>query len=159
MLDELDALGIPAVEALAAQGTEAQAAPVAVQASASQAYEYGRVSVALYNRCRGHQADFVFVLGVVNGFLPATDAVEDSFTIDHRKKALARESDLFSMLCSLSTSGTVFASRFETDDYKAATLAKVQVGRVFANDGQRWARIVPSVFAPDGALLPDVIAG
>ena len=115
--------------------------------------------MAPYRRCRGHRADVVFVLGVVNGFLPAADAVEDSFTIDHRKKALARESDLFSMLCNLSESGTVFANRFETDEYKAATLQKVQVQRVFAKDGQRWARIAPSVFAPDGAPLPEVIAG
>ena len=158
-LDELDALGIPAVEALCKQGQSVPPAPTSAAAPASQAYQAGCVTVAPYNRCRGHRADAVFVMGVVNGLLPAADAIDDGkFTIDHRRSALARESSLFSMLCGMSTSGTVFVSRFECDDYKSATLQNVQVARVFAQGDARWARVEPSVFAPDGTPLPDVVA-
>ena len=158
-LDELDALGIPALDALCEQGECVPPAPVAAAAPTSQAYQAGCVTVAPYRRCRGHYADAVFVLGAVNGFLPAADAVDDGkFTIDHRRSALSRESYLFSMLCNLSSTGITFASRFETEDYQSATLQNMQIARVFAQDGKRWARIAPSTFAPDGEALPDVVA-
>ncbi len=122
------------------------------------AYAPGCVTVAPYRRCRSLRGEAVFVLGMVNGFLPAADAVDDAkFTIDHRRSALARESALFSDLCDLASGGDVFASRFKSDLYKPATLAHAQVTRVFAKDGERWARIAPSTFSPDGAPLPDVV--
>ena len=48
------------------------------------------VHVVSYARCHGRHVRTVFVTGLVNGFLPANDAVDDKFTIDHRRVALER---------------------------------------------------------------------
>ena len=171
-LDELDKLGIAYTgvsqkEFVGARKEAPQKKPVGASASSHipakpgspepgdlqnaspGAYAPGCVTIAPYNRCRSLRCNTLFILGMVNGFLPAADAVDDAkYTIDHRESALARESSLFGDLCDLSAGGDVFASRFETDLYKSATLAHAQVSRVFAKDGERWARIGPSVFAP-----------
>lgn len=151
--DELEAADVPVLEAInqiEKQGVE-YAAKAETLLDATSA-----VVVAPYDRAFGRHAKTTFILGLVNGYLPAKDAIDDSFTIEHRRNALVRERTRFDNLRA-TASEAVYASRFETDTLENATLSKAQVQRVFAANGKRMARLEPSVFSPDGAELPAVI--
>ena len=117
------------------------------------------VHVATYARCHGRHVRTVFVTGLVNGFLPALDAVDDKFTIDHRRVALERERAL--LLDVLATAGErAVCTRFVRDRLENTAFTKVQTSRVFVRDGERFANVAPSEFASlaDEALslAPDV---
>lgn len=113
------------------------------------------VRVAVYPCCHGCHVHTTFVTGLVNGFLPANDAVDDKFTIDHRRVALERERMLF--LDVLATARErVVCTRFKQDRLEATVLTKVQTTRVFMKDGERFAKVAPSEFAAltDEVLMP-----
>ena len=113
------------------------------------------VHVVSYARCHGHHVRTVFVTGLVNGFLPASDAVDDKFTIDHRRVALERERALFLDVLSCASERAV-CTRFVRDLLENTAFTKVQTSRVFVRDGERFARVTPSEFAslPDEVLSP-----
>lgn len=117
------------------------------------------VTVAAYRRCHGRRARVVFVTGLVNGFLPALDAVDDKFTIDHRRVALERERTLFLDVVARASDEAV-CTRFEHDTLESTAKMRVQTSRVFVKRGQRYAKVAPSEFAPatDDVLecAPDV---
>lgn len=113
------------------------------------------VHVVSYARCHGRHVRTVFVTGLVNGFLPASDAVDDKFTIDHRRVALERERALFLDVLSCASERAV-CTRFVRDLLENTAFTKVQTSRVFVRDGERFARVTPSEFASltDEALSP-----
>lgn len=117
------------------------------------------VHVVAYARCHGRHVRTTFVTGLVNGFLPANDAVDDKFTIDHRRVALERERALF--LDVLATAGErTVCTRFMRDRLESTVRANVQTTRVFMRDGERFAKVAPSEFASLDeealSLAPDV---
>ena len=113
------------------------------------------VHVVSYARCHGRHVRTVFVTGLVNGFLPANDAVDDKFTIDHRRVALERERALFLDVLSCASERAV-CTRFVRDLLENTAFTKVQTSRVFVRDGERFARVTPSEFASltDAVLSP-----
>lgn len=113
------------------------------------------VHVVSYARCHGRHVRTVFVTGLVNGFLPANDAVDDKFTIDHRRVALERERALFLDVLSCASERAV-CTRFVRDLLENTAFTKVQTSRVFVRDGERFARVTPSEFASltDEVLSP-----
>lgn len=104
------------------------------------------VHVATYARCHGRHVHTVFACGLVNGFLPANDAVDDRFTIDHRRVALERERALFLDVLATASDRAV-CSRFVRDLLENTALTKVQTSRVFVKNGERYANVAPSEFA------------
>lgn len=117
------------------------------------------VHVVAYARCHGRHVRTAFVTGLVNGFLPANDAVDDKFTIDHRRVALERERALFLNVLAAADERTV-CTRFTRDRLENTAFTKVQTTRVFMRDGERLASVAPSEFASLTdevlALAPDV---
>lgn len=105
------------------------------------------VRVATYGRCHGHHVRVVFVTGFVNGFLPGNDAVDDKFTIDHRRVALERERALLLDVLA-AADGQAVCTRFEHAALEATARMNVQITRVFVRDGERLASVAPSAFAP-----------
>lgn len=114
------------------------------------------VTIAPYRHCHGRTARITYVTGLVNGFLPSLDAVDDKYTVDHRRVALARERLLFLDLLT-TASGKVRCSRFEQDRLENATALRMQTSRVYVKDGMRYATVAPSEFigAPLDVLVAD----
>ena len=112
------------------------------------------VRVATYGRCHGRHARVVFVTGFVNGFLPGNDAVDDKFTIDHRRVALERERAL-ALDVLAAADEQVVCTRFERAALEATARMNVQITRVFVRDGERLASVAPSAFA---SLSDDVLS-
>lgn len=108
------------------------------------------VVIAPFKQCHGRFARVVFMTGLVNGFLPALDAVDDAYTIDHRKRAQAREEILFEDVRSMATEEVVF-SYFERDLFENVGAMKMQMGRVFMKDSLRFAQVVPCLFVSKNA--------
>ena len=117
------------------------------------------VTIAPYRSCHGRVARITIITGLVNGFLPVLDAVDDKYTVDHRRVAYAREHLLFLDLLSTARDEVV-CTRFERDRLENASVLRMQTSRVFVKDGTCYAAIQPSEFAdaPDEALsVPDDI--
>lgn len=104
------------------------------------------VTIAPYRSCHGRTAAVTFVTGLVNGFLPALDAVDDKYTVDHRRVALAREQLLFIDLLQTASDETI-CSRFARDRLENASVLPMQTSRVCIKDGVRYAAVAPSEFA------------
>lgn len=132
-----------------ARGVLAQAAGQAGCGAAA-----GCVTVAPYGRCHGRHVRSVFATGLVNGFLPALDAVEDSFTVDHRRVALERERLRFLDVLATARDEAV-CTRFSCDRLENTAALRMQATRVTVRDGVRMAQVAPSAFF---ALTPDVLA-
>jgi hypothetical protein len=105
----------------------------------------GAVVVAPYIRACSRRARVTFIAGLVNGFLPALDAVDDGFTIEHRRRALARQRTLFEAVRATAGEAVVY-SRFECARLVEAETQKMQVTRVFLRNRERFARVAPSGF-------------
>jgi superfamily I DNA/RNA helicase len=103
------------------------------------------VTVASYRRCHGRHVHTLFITGLVNGFLPAPDAVDDRHSIDHRRNALARERWLFDDVEATACTEIVRSS-FKQDRLENTERMDVQASRVFVKDTVRFARVTPSQF-------------
>lgn len=105
------------------------------------------VLIAPYKRCHSRHVHTVIFTGLVNGFLPSIDAVDDKYTIDHRTLAREREKTLFEDVRATATNALV-CSLFAVDRLEKAALLKVQTSRIFIKDGVQYAKICPSEFIP-----------
>lgn len=103
------------------------------------------VVIAGYRRCHGRHADILFFTGLVNGFLPKPDAVDDRHSIDHKNNALARDRRLFDNIeaCAYDK---IIRTLFEQDLLENTATMDMQTSRVFIKDDTRFARISPSEF-------------
>jgi hypothetical protein len=101
--------------------------------------------VAPYARCPGRHTRTTFLTGMINGFLPSPEAIDDRYTIDHRARARDREHRLF--LAIAQTAGTeLVCSHFESDLLMNAKTLDMQMARVYVEDDACHARLAPSVF-------------
>ncbi len=115
-------------------------------APSNDALDVPAVVLAPYGRCHGRHVRVTFVTGMVGGFLPSKDAVDDSFTIDHRRNALERDRALFDDI-SATACDQVICTLFERDLLENTASLNMQVARVSMKDGTRYATVVPSEFA------------
>lgn len=136
----------PAQADLKRLAEQAFAAPAASDADAAG------VHVVPYRLCHGRFSDVLFITGMINGFLPAVDAVDDdSQTIDHRKKAMERERTLFEDMAASATKELVLTT-FKQDRLENIEIMKMQAGRIFIKDSVRFATVTPSEFIPQPQL-------
>ncbi len=104
-----------------------------------------RVIIATYPLCHGIHVDHVFATGLVDGFLPHLDAVDDKHSIDHRGKALDRDHTL---LRDVESCARVSVSRslFRCDLLSNADLLDMNIERIYMHESKHFARIAPSRF-------------
>lgn len=133
---------------LLGNGAVADMARLASEAFLPPAVPADAVTVAPYARCHGRHVRATFVTGMVNGFLPAADAVDDRHTIDHKKRAIAREEALFADVRA-TASDKVACSLFKRDRVENTVALPMQPTRVFVKEGMRYADIAPSEFSPE----------
>jgi hypothetical protein len=105
------------------------------------------VIVSPFLRCCGRRARATFITGLVNGFLPSSDAVDDFHTIDYKNRALARQRTLFEAIRATASEKAVY-SFFRSDRLVSAESQGMQVTRVFIRGSERHADVAPSVFIP-----------
>lgn len=103
------------------------------------------VVVTRYRRCHGRHVEVLFFTGLINGFLPAFDAVDDRYSIDHKKKVLEREMQLFDDI-EASAHQKIIQTLFEQDTLENTSFLNMQTSRVFIKESTRFARITPSQF-------------
>ncbi len=103
------------------------------------------VVIASYRRCVGRKAEHLLLAGMVDGFLPSLRAVDDRYTIDERAKNRAQETAFFDYLKAIPTQ-SLGLSLFEQDLLENAGKLNMSTTRVFMKDGDRRARIAPSLF-------------
>lgn len=103
------------------------------------------VTIASYRRCHGRHNKVLFFSGLVNGFLPASDAVDDRHSIDHKNNALSRDKRLFDDV-EASAQKLIIRTRFEQDLLENTASMNMQASRVFIKDDIRFARIAASEF-------------
>ncbi len=101
------------------------------------------VTIAPYRRCHGRFPRVTFITGLIDGFMPATDAVDDKFTIDHRRAAFERELVLFEDMAATAREEVV-CTLFRRDELEHAAMMNMQVSRVFIEGDVRYATVVPS---------------
>lgn len=106
------------------------------------------VRIARYEDCCAEHARVTVACGLVGGFLPRLDALDEGYTIDHKKRAMARDGLLFDDVCATSSELLVL-SLFERDLLENADALHMRLRRVFVKDGVRCASIEPSVFLAD----------
>lgn len=105
----------------------------------------GGVRIAPYEACCGAHARAVFVCGVVGGFLPRLDALDEGYTVDHRQAAFARDKKLFDAVCAAAREQLV-CSHFSEDLLENADALRMRLARVISRNGQRFARVEASAF-------------
>jgi hypothetical protein len=110
-------------------------------------WEENSLVVAPYQRCCGRHARVTFLMGCINGFLPSLDAVDDRYTIDHRKSVLNRERRMFEAIRA-TASEEIVCSYFQNDRSENAEMLNMQTTRLFIKEGIRYTKVTPSVFFP-----------
>lgn len=107
------------------------------------------VTIAAYRRCHGRFSRVTFMTGLVDGFMPAADAVDDKFTIDHRRSAFERELALFEDVTATACEEVVH-TLFRRDELENAAAMNMQISRVSIENDVRYAAVVPSSALPVG---------
>lgn len=113
------------------------------------------VTIVPYRRAFGRHGKLTIVCGLVNGFLPALDAVSDGETVDHRRRAYDRDRLLFEAVKSTASDRIVF-TRFTDDRIENADVLKMDVECIYMKDGLRYAEIVPSPYPSDTNPIPSL---
>lgn len=101
------------------------------------------VAIAPYVRCHGHRVRALVLTGMIDGFLPRRDAVDDAFTIDHRKQAIERDRAELEGLLACASQHVVY-TRFERDVLENAAALHMVTTRIYHSHGRRMARVAPS---------------
>lgn len=106
------------------------------------------VRIARYEECCAEHARATLFCGLVGGFLPRLDALDEGYTIDHKNRAMARDALLFRDVCATPSELLVLSS-FERDLLENADALHMRLRRVFVKDGVRCASVEPSDFISD----------
>ena len=101
------------------------------------------VSIAPYERIRNHCCKTLVIAGMVDGFMPKRDAVDDSFAIDHRTRAMKRDGRTLASIEAVA-SENVFYSNFDHDAIENTAALHMVTTRIYHKDGRRMARVSPS---------------
>lgn len=106
--------------------------------------------IATYNSLCGCEYDNVFVLGVVDGYMPSRDAFEVVSTDEDRAREMNRDRRSFMSAVS-KANGHLVLSYFQKCDLELAERTKIKVVRVRAEGGNhRMALVRPSIFLTEG---------
>lgn len=124
----------------------AESAPeVSDDKKADSAADEASVIIAPYHRCHGRHSDVTIIAGAIDGFLPKKDAIDDNETIDHKKKAIARDRALFDDIVATAAQ-SVIATSFAEDRLENADALKMATARIIMRDEKHYARLNPSRF-------------
>lgn len=115
------------------------------------------VAIVPYRRAFGRHGDLAVVCGLVNGFLPPRDALSDSETVDHKRRAYDRGRILFEAAKSTGTDRIVCTS-FTDDRIENADALNMDVTRIYVKDGLHFAALTPSAYLTDTTPVPPLPA-
>lgn len=104
------------------------------------------VRIAPFAACCGMHAKVTFAAGLVNGFLPKVDALDEGgYAKDHRERAMERDRRLYEDVRATASEAFV-CSHFERDILENADALRMRISRVLMSDGRRYAALSPSEF-------------
>lgn len=101
------------------------------------------VVLTVYTRCHGHMCDTLFITGMVDGFMPKRDAIDDAFSIDHRAHALERDKKMFESIKAIACK-TIIYSNFDHDLIENTGALHLVTTRIYHKDGKRLAQVSAS---------------
>ena len=101
------------------------------------------VVVTTFTRVISHPCKTLVIPGMVDGFMPKRDAVDDAFDLDHRQRALARESRLLKAVEAMACDCVVYTN-FDHDLIENTAALHMFTTRIYMKDGRRMARVSPS---------------
>lgn len=140
-------------DALADAGTfDAGAFAAAVLADPAPAAT-DAVAVVPYQRAFGRHGELTVICGLVDGFLPTRDALSDTETINHKRRAYDRERILFEAVRSTGASRIV-RTYFTDDRIENASALAMEIERIYVKDGLRFATLTPSAYLTDDSPVP-----
>lgn len=117
------------------------------------------IRIATYENMSGIQAEVVVLFAVVDGFMPNRNAFEVVSTEAERDRVMIRDRKLLHSIAAKAHRRLII-SYFSQSDLELAERSKMQVARVRSENGQRVARIRPSVFLREaGAACPVTVGG
>lgn len=111
------------------------------------------VAIVPYRRAFGRHGDLAVVCGLVNGFLPPRDALSDSETIDHKRRAYDRGRILFEAAKSAGADRIV-CTYFTDDRIENADALDMDVARIYVKGGLHFATLTPSSYLTDNTPVP-----
>lgn len=103
----------------------------------------GRVLIAPYSRIYSHSCKTLVIAGMIDGFMPERDAVDDSFDRDHRTKALERDRRKLESIEAIA-SQHIYFTNFDHDAIENTAALHMVTTRIYQKDGRRMARVSPS---------------
>ncbi len=101
------------------------------------------VVVTIFSRTLCHPCKTLAIPGMVDGFMPKRDAVDDAFDLDHRQRALVREGVLLQAVEACAQSCIAYTN-FDHDAIENTAALHMFTTRIYEKDGRRMARVAPS---------------
>ena len=101
------------------------------------------VVVTTFSRTLSHPCKTLVIPGMVDGFMPKRDAVDDAFDLDHRHRALARDGRLLKAVEACAQSRVAYTN-FDHDAIENTAALHMFTTRIYEKDGRRMARVAPS---------------
>lgn len=118
-------------------------------------YASDAVAVVPYRRAFGRHGELAVICGLVDGFLPTRDALSDTETINHKRRAYDRGRILFE--AAKSTGANRIVCTYFTDDrIENANALAMEIARVYVKDGLRFASLTPSAYLTDDNPVPSL---
>lgn len=113
----------------------------------------GAVAIVPYQRAFGRHGELTVICGLVDGFLPTRDALSDTETINHKRRAYDRGRILFEAARSTGASRIV-RTYFTDDRIENASALAMEIERIYVKDGLRFATLTPSAYLTDDSPVP-----
>ena len=111
------------------------------------------VAVVPYRRAFGRHGELTVICGLVDGFLPTRDALSDTETINHKRRAYDRGRILFE--AAKSTGANRIVCTYFTDDrIENANALAMEIARVYVKDDLCFASLTPSSYLTDDSPVP-----
>lgn len=139
--------------ALAALGTFDADAFAAIALADPASDVSGTVTLVPYRRAFGHHGELAVICGLVDGFLPTRDALSDTETINHKRRAYDRGRILFEAAKSTGVN-RIFCTYFTDDRIENADALSMEIARIYMKDGLRFASLTPSAYLTDDSPVP-----
>lgn len=111
------------------------------------------VAIVPYQRAFGRHGELTVICGLVDGFLPTRDALSDTETINHKRRAYDRGRILFEAVKSTGANRTV-CTYFTDDRIENANALSMEIARIYVKDGLHFATLTPSAYLTDDSPVP-----
>ncbi len=108
------------------------------------------VVIAPYTRCHGHHCKTLYIAGMIDGFMPKRDAVDDAFDIEHRARALARDASMLASIEAIASEKIIY-SNFDHDAIENTGALHMVTTRIYHKDDRRMACVSPSALLKQDA--------